>query len=203
MTLSNKSQNLSILQQFEPLARLTPGRLEELASLCIVESVSKDLDPMRMNTMSAQSVYLVQGKLGVRYADGSKAILRAGTDASHHPINGGRLHVQDTIALTPVEVIRIDTDLLDIMMTWDQLSNNKSNEINHTPKSKSNTNSVGRTTADWMADTTVFSANALQSGVFSHLPAANIEEMFKRMESISVLAEQVIIRQGAEGDIIT
>lgn len=79
---------------------------------------------MRMNTQLAQSVYLVNGDLGVCYIDGSKKVLRSGTDASHHPLNAGRLAIQDTIALTPVQIVRIDVDLLDIMMTWDQLSTN-------------------------------------------------------------------------------
>lgn len=51
-----------------------------------------------------------------------------------------------------------------------------------------------------MADTSVFSAAQLQNGVFSHLPAANIEEMFKRMTAMNMTAEQVLIKQGAEGD---
>jgi len=51
-----------------------------------------------------------------------------------------------------------------------------------------------------MNDTGVFSAFNLQSGVFSRLPTANIEEMFKRMTSIYVTADQVIIQQGGEGD---
>ncbi len=51
-----------------------------------------------------------------------------------------------------------------------------------------------------MADTSVFSASKLQTGVFSRLPSANIEEMFRRMAQLSVKAEQVIITQGAEGD---
>ena len=206
----NKKQNITTLQQLEPLARLTQSRLKELASLCVIESISQNLDPMRMNTQAAQSVYLVRGELGVRYTDGSKAILRAGTNASHHPVNAGRLQIQDTIALTPIEVVRIDTDLLDIMMTWDQLSSdqlssNESYDMQHSTKEKSASkqvtrNQAARTASDWMSDTSVFSAVKLKNGVFSQLPPANIEQMFQRMTHIFVTAGQVIIKQGAEGD---
>ncbi len=199
MATSNQNKNLSSLKQLEPLARLTPNRLNELASICIVEAISQDLDPMRMNTQFAQSVYLVRGELGIRYVDGSKAKLRAGSDVSRHPINSGRLQIKNTIALTPIEVVRIDTDLLDIMMTWDQLSNHNPSEVMHSPQKVSG-ETHQRTTADWLADTTVFSASALQSGVFSHFPPANIEEMFKRMVKVAVTAGQVMIKQGAEGD---
>jgi rhodanese-related sulfurtransferase len=46
----------------------------------------------------------------------------------------------------------------------------------------------------------VFSASKLQSGVFSRLPPANIEEMFRRLSEIPVKAGQTIITQGTEGD---
>ena len=109
--------------------RLTQSWLKELASLCVIESISQNLDPVRMNTQAAQSVYLVRGDLGVRYTDGSKAILRTGTNASHYPVNAGQLQIQDTIALSPIEVVRIDTDLLDIMMIWDQLSSGQLSRV--------------------------------------------------------------------------
>lgn len=40
----------------------------------------------------------------------------------------------------------------------------------------------------------------LQSGVFSRLPPAKVEAMFKRMSKISVTAGQVTMQQGGEGD---
>lgn len=88
----------------------------------------------------------------------------------------------------------MDTDLLDIMMTWDQLSTGDAKP--QQPESKPD----NRSTADWMHDTSVFSVEKLQKGTFSHLPAANVEEMFKRMTSLAVRAGQTIIQQGAEGD---
>ena len=119
--MSNISQ--SVLSQLEPISALSPGRLEELAGLCFIEKVSKDIDPMRMNVVkNAQAMYLLSGDLGLSYADGTKKILRGGSDAAKHAVDTGRTPLQATIALTDIEIVRIDLDLLDIMMTWDQLS---------------------------------------------------------------------------------
>ena len=65
------------LLRFEPIARLSPNRLDELAPLCIVEQVSKDLDPTRMNA-STQALYLLKGDLGIRYENGQKLSLQSG-----------------------------------------------------------------------------------------------------------------------------
>lgn len=195
----------SLLEQLEPIARLSAGRKKELAAICFIETVNKDIDPLRMNvTKAAQVLYLIKGDLGLRYDDENKSILRGGTDPAKHPINSNA-KIKDTIALTDIEILRIDMDLLDIMMTWDQLSNNE-----HLPKTAQekkaaklesiNKSKLARSAGDWMNDTGVFSAFNLQVGVFSQLPAANVEEMFKRMESISVSAGQVMIQQGSEGD---
>ncbi len=187
----------SLLAQLEPVSRLSAGRKQELAALCFTEKVNKELDPLRMNvTKATQAVYLLKGDLGLRYYDDSKAILRGGTAAAKHPLNANA-KIKDTIALTDIEIVRIDVDLLDIMMTWDQLSGGE----NLTQKSQEKTAAkLVRSTEDWMNDTGIFSAFSLQSGVFSHLPVANVEEMFKRMTSITVTAGQVMIQQGGEGD---
>lgn len=185
----------SLLAQLEPISMLSPGRLKELAGLCFIEQVSKNIDPFRMNVVkSAQAMYLIKGDLGLRFADGSKKILRGDSSAARHPIDSARLSLQDAIALTEIEIVRIDLDLLDIMMTWDQLSGYGA--VQKAPLQKE----VNGQKGTWMAKTSVFSASKLQTGVFSRLPPANIEEMFRRMSEIGVKAGQTIITQGAEGD---
>ena len=179
----------SILAQFEPIARLSPNRLTELAAVCFVNNISEDLDPTRMSSNGTQALYLVAGDLGIRYKNGNKLILRAGTDAAKHPIDTSRLQIKDTIALTPIEVVHIDVDLLDIMMTWDQLSGYPPAQTKQLKPS-----------SDWKLDAASFNAFKLQNGVFAKLPATNIEAMFERLELINVEAGQRIITQGQEGD---
>lgn len=192
------SPDIAQLMQLAPVAVLSPARIKELASLCFIEKVSRDIDPLRMNVMqtTAQSLYLLKGDLGLRFADGSKKILRGGTDAASHPVNDSRLQLLDTIAITDVDILRIDADLLDIMLTWDQLSGHEP----AAPKTQADGALAQRDAAGWMRETSTFSANKLQTGVFSRLPSANIEQMFKRMSSVPVKAGQIIITQGAEGD---
>lgn len=194
MQPDNLSDNLAIdvntLLRFEPIARLSPNRLEELASLCILEQVSKDLDPTRMN-VDTQALYLVKGDLGIRYQNGNKLILRAGTDAAKHPLDIERLKIKDTIALTDIEIVRIDLDLLDIMMTWDQLSGYPPAQAK--PK-------INGAQHHMQLDSASFHAFQIHNCIFNRLPPANIEAMFERMTIIEVEADQTIITQGQEGD---
>lgn len=188
----------STLFQLEPMCTLSTGRLKELSTLCFVETVSKDIDPFRMNLVkSAQAMYLLAGDLGLRLKDGTKQVLKGGSEAARHPIFPTRLALQDAIALTEIQIVRIDLDLLDIMMTWDQLAGLDNSAGQHQAAAGIDKK---RDAAAWMGDTSAFSVGKLQSGVFSRLPSANVEEMFRRMTHFSVKAGQVVIRQGAEGD---
>lgn len=195
MTITDKK----LLDNLEPVARLSSSRKQELADLCFIERVDKDIDPLRMNvTKAAQLIYLLKGDLGLRFNNGNQVILRGGSPAARHPLNNGR-KVKDTVALTDIEILRIDTDLLDIMMTWDQLSSVGLHQ-QADKKPVGVTNLYDKKPKDWMRETRVFSVSKLQNGVFSRLPAANIEQMFKRMTIIDATAGQVIIQQGVEGD---
>lgn len=190
------------IAHLEPLCLLSQGRQQEIAALCFPEKVSKDLDPFRMNVVkNAQALYLLKGELAVKLEGGKKLILRGGTDLARFPVGGGRLRVKTAIALSELEIVRIDVDLLDIMMTWDQLAGyEQSAPAAGSAAPGGSAADTLRGAGGWMRETSVFSAGKLQTGVFSRLPPSNIEEMFKRMVSVPVKAGQVVIMQGAEGD---
>jgi len=191
---------LTLLNTLEPIAKLSTGRKRELAGLCFVEKVSKGINPLRMNvTHAKQVVYLIKGELELQFVGGGKELLRATDPAAKHPVICDQ-NLAGSLACTEVEILRIDNDLLDIMMTWDQLSTADDVLKNLPPDHADNDGKRNRTAVEWMRDTEVFSVAKLQSGVFSKVPVANIEAMFQRMERISTVAGQVIIQQGAVGD---
>ena len=193
------SVDKSILAHLDPISSLSPKRLAELADLCFVETVSKDLDPFRMNVVkSSQALYLLKGELGLRFKNGDKKVLQGGSAEARQPVAGDGAGLKYAQALTSLEIVRIDTDLLDIMMTWDQLAGYEKS----VPKEFTRAQPIeqARGAADWMRETSAFAAGKLQSGVFSKLPPTNLDEMFRRMSSLPVKAGQTIIVQGAEGD---
>jgi rhodanese-related sulfurtransferase len=183
----------SLLTALEPIAALSPGRVSELAAMCLVETVSQGLNPFRMNVVqSEQLLYLLKGGLKLCYTDGYTETLYGGSDATRHPVVSDRAPLQKAAALTDIQILRIDSDLLDIMLTWDQLASYE--------KGACKSDQPDRNAGEWMDNTSVFSAESLKTGIFRALPPENVEEMFRRMERMSVKAGQVIIRQGDEGD---
>ncbi len=179
----------ALLANLAPISKLSQGRLDELADVVIIEKISKDLDPTRMSEQGMEALYLIKGDLGIRYENGKKLVLRGGSPAAKHPIDSEKLRIKDTIALTPIEVVRIDLDLLDIMLTWDQISGFASDD-----------SAVKIDTPRAHIDGETFNAFKLKNGIFSKVPPANIETLLKRLTSINVEAGQTIVTQGQEGD---
>ena len=109
------------LQHLVPLSTLSPASLDALADVLVIEQISRGFDPTKMRAHQMEVLYLISGDLGIRYQSGKKLILRGNTTAANNPINTVRLGIKDMIALTPIEIVRIDLDVLNVTQTWDQM----------------------------------------------------------------------------------
>ncbi len=184
--------NVQTLKALEPLSALSAQRLAELAGLCVVERVSKTLDPFRVKGVAGQLVFLLRGELALTLGNGSSAVVVGTTAEARHPL-GRKTPFASAKAITDIELVRIDEDLLDIMLTWDQLA--------------ADDRSGGRaaetgvpTMANWAILSGVFSINNLKSGAFAQLPTAHINEMLKRFQRVGAKRGQVVVREGEDGD---
>ncbi len=178
-----------VLKGLEPLGSLSESRLGELAALVFVEHVSKNLDPFRMQGVAGQSVYLLRGELALTLKDGSSTVVVGGTGEARYPL-GRKAPFAAAKAITDIDLVRIDDDLLDIMATWDQLGGGD----------RRATEQAAPTLGNWAILTGMFSVNNLRTGAFSQLPPAHIEALLKRFTRLPAKRGQAIIREGEVGD---
>ncbi|MFA5916176.1 MAG: cyclic nucleotide-binding domain-containing protein [Burkholderiales bacterium] len=184
--------SVEALRNLDPLASLSEVRLKELAELCCIEPVARGADPFHLRTIAGQSAYVVRGELALAYGQGSSEVVVGGSAEARGPL-GKRRAFTSARAVTEVELIRIDDDLLDIMLTWDQVAMQEqagSKQSAERPASG----------ADWGVMSGMFGINNLRFGAFSQLPPAHIDELLRRFERVEAKAGEVIIREGAEGD---
>jgi rhodanese-related sulfurtransferase len=187
--------DLEILKRLSPVAALSDSRLQELASLCYIERVSKNLNPFRMRGIAGQSVFLVRGELALnRGGSTSSEVLVGGTDEARYALGKRGAAFDSAKAITDIDLVRIDDDLLDIMVTWDQLAEGG------LTGSVDLQDAAAPSMANWSILSGMFSVNNLKFGAFSQLPAAHIDELLQRFQRFEVKRGQVIIREGAEGD---
>lgn len=178
------------LAALAPLAALPPERLAELAEVAFVERAPRGSDPLQGRSPQAQSLFLLQGELLLAFHGGGTQVLVGGTEDARLAVNRSRSRVLRTKAITDVDLLALDDELLDIIATWDQVASagGQGSPIARAMQSD----------ARLMAS--AFSLANLRAGAFAQLPAAHIDELFRRFERTPVQRGEALIREGDEGD---
>lgn len=189
----NDTLDIRVLAALEPISGFSPARLRELLDYCHIENVVPGQDPFRNRSLLGQSVYLVRGELELTYADGNKVTIRADSEWARHPIGKRQPDIVATNALSQVKLLRVDDDLLDRMVTWDQFASH--DDVKPRTDKGGSEAAVRR-----LLNSGMFSAENLSHGPFAHLPPANIGKLLNRVEAIAVWEKDVIVREGEEGD---
>ena len=175
------------LATLAPLAGLTPERLAELAQVAVVERVPRGSDPLKQRPKAAQSVFLLQGELLIAWQGGGTLVVVAGSEETRQALNRQERPIARTKAITDVDLLCIDDEVLDILSTWDQVA-------------AVGGEGEGARGPDARLITGAFSIGALRNGAFAQLPAAHIDELLKRFERVKTARGEVVIREGDEGD---
>lgn len=183
--------NADILARLEPIRGLSRRRLEELVALSRLEVHPVGSDPLAGRLGGMEFVYLLAGELKIVLLDGSMRLLVGGCDMANWPIGYKTVLPISSKAVTEVTLLRIEFDVLDIMMTWDELT--VAAESEPAPD-------ASREAPAWSTMTGAFSAQALTSSALAKLPPAHIHELLRRFERVPVARGEVIVREGDEGE---
>src|SRR5262249_3527326 len=84
--------------------------------------------------------------------------------------------------------LSIDSELLDVMITWDQTGQYEVSELQQHAEGQGDND-------DWMT-------TLLQTNAFHRIPPANIQAIFLRLQRVPFRAGDVVIKQGDEGDFV-
>jgi CRP-like cAMP-binding protein len=173
-----------LLRRFSPLDGLKRENVAALAKKMEVRILEGGKQLFREGDTDKRTYYLISGTLEMTDRGGNVRLLRAGTDEARNPV-APVLPRRCTIrAVDRVEYISVDTELLDVMLTWDQTGSYEVNELRSDDHGSSD---------DWMT-------TLLQTKAFHRIPPGNIQAIFMRMQQVHFNAGEVIIKQGDEGD---
>ena len=183
--------DINVLETLFPMANMSSLRMKELADLCFVEQSRAGADLLIAEDVAGQSVYLLDGEVEIFMLDGKSNRLQGGRAEAKYPLGTGS--VLSAKALTDVDLVRIDDDLLDIMATWDQLA---AASLRKAQPDEEASPSI----ENWVILSGMFGRGSIQFGAISKLPPAHIEDLLKRFKQLQVKRGETIIQEGAEGD---
>jgi CRP-like cAMP-binding protein len=176
--------DLKLLRSFSPLDGLKKENLLALSRKAALKELPAGRTLFREGDSDKRTYYLARGQLELRSGDAPVAIIKAGSLESRSPLAPGVPRRFSGRAITNIEYVSIDSDLLDVLITWDQTGSYEVEELSADNPGSSD---------DWM---TVL----LQTKAFHRIPPANLQAIFMRMERVSYKASEVVIKQGDEGD---
>lgn len=179
--------NNQVLRQFVPLNELTSDNLQSLAQKTPIETLSKGKALFKRGDSDNFSFYLLSGELLLLGEGSDKKSIRGGTAPTRFPLEHHRPRRYTAIAESDCHFFRVDNDMLDILLTWDQNAGMMVADLEAEEGGGDDDDS------DWMT-------MMLRSEIFHRIPPSNIQAVFMRMEPLPVVKGEVIIRQGADGD---
>ena len=167
------------LAALAPLGALPAERLRELAEVAALERAARGSDPLAAHRGAARSVFLLRGEVLLMFEGGGTLVVVGGTGDGRLPLNRRPTSVARARAISEAELIALDDDLLDILVTFGQVA-------------------AGETAV--RVARSIFSLANLRDGVFARLPPARIDELLSRFERVEAKRGEVVIREGEEGD---
>jgi len=174
----------ALLKSFVPPSALNAENFQELAGKSFVEDVAAGRTLFKQGDTDKKTIYLIEGEATLTTDSGESNTVTAGTEAGKHPLANFQPRRHTAVAKSACKITRVDSDLLDILMTWDQMSGIEVDEIQAEDEDEG---------GDWMT-------RILQSKAFLQVPPGNIQAMFMRIQEVAAKAGDVIIKQGDDGD---
>jgi CRP-like cAMP-binding protein len=174
----------AFLSAFSPLDGLKNENRRALARKTVLRELGQGRLLFKEGDTDKRTYYLATGLVELLSNGRIVGSIRGGTPDARHalaPILPRRCTAR--VASEKIEYLSIDSDLLDVLLTWDQTGQYEVGELK-----------AGNEAADdWMT-------MLLQSRAFHRIPPANLQAVFMRMQRMSYAAGDVIVRQGDEGD---
>ncbi|MBE9561174.1 MAG: cyclic nucleotide-binding domain-containing protein [Proteobacteria bacterium] len=178
--MSNKISFLA-LNNYQPLDTLTPENLKEIAEKLEVFEFKKGDNVFKEGDKDDHHLFLYKGNLDLIKVGKTLKTIEAGTADARLAIAHIFPRNFTCKASSDAVVFKVDADLLDLMLAWDQTGSFQVEELS------------GGDDDDWMT-------RILQTESFRRIPPANIQAIFTSLEDIDVNIGDSIIKQGDPGD---
>ncbi len=182
--MTDEQKIADLLRRFSPLDGLKRDNLMALAKKVQVRELSPGQLLFKEGDSEKRTIYIVDGVLELVDSGKTVGTVEGGSKLARSPVAPVLPRRVTAKARDRVQFLSIDSDLLDVMLTWDQTGTYEVSELQ---------GEQDEGNEDWMT-------MLLQAKAFHKIPPANIQAIFMRMQQIGYKAGDVVVKQGAEGD---
>jgi len=170
------------LNNFQPLDSLTPENLKEIAENLVVSDLKQGTAVFKEGDKETEHIFLYKGSVDLIKGGKTLKTITAQTADARSAIAHILPRNFTCNAASDAVIFKIDADMLDRMLAWDQTRSFQVDELSSSSEDD-----------DWMT-------RILQTEAFRRIPPANIQAIFTSLEDIDVNTGERIIKQGEPGD---
>jgi CRP-like cAMP-binding protein len=170
------------LNNYHPLDSLSPDNLKEIAQKLEVSELKKGDPVFKEGDKDDRHIFLHTGNIALIKSGKTLKTIEAGTADAKTAIAHIIPRNFSCTADSDVVIFRIDADLLDTLLAWNQTGSFRVEEL-----------SSSEDDDDWMM-------HLLKTESFRRIPPANIQAIFSSLEDLQVNVGEAIIKQDDPGD---
>ncbi|MGD8589640.1 MAG: cyclic nucleotide-binding domain-containing protein [Chromatiales bacterium] len=160
---------------------MTDTQLVHLQNQVVVERAKKGDYLFREGDTDHHNIYLLSGAVALLSGRKEMDVVTSGTETARFALAHQMPRKSSARAKCPVSFVRIDSRVLSDLLARHQSASYEVSETGDSSK------------GDWMEQ-------LIQSPIFQQMPPANLQRVMMSMNEMPVSAEEVIIREGDEGD---
>jgi CRP-like cAMP-binding protein/rhodanese-related sulfurtransferase len=183
--LDEQPVSIQLLRRFAPLEGLKRDNLAALAKKVNLQSLPAGRLLFKEGDADGRTIWLVSGRVEIQENGRTLATIAGGTPEAAAALCPGSPRRAAARALEDIEYVYIESDLLDVALTWDHTGTYEVAELQQ--------HFAVQSDDDWM---TIL----LKTKSFHRIPPANLQAIFQRLERVPYKAGDIVIRQGQEGD---
>jgi CRP-like cAMP-binding protein len=182
--------DFALLRSFSPLDGMKVETVNALTRKSTRRAAPRGRILFREGDKEKQTFYLISGTVQLMQEGEVTATLEGGSKEARKPMAHALPRAYSAVVTSErCEYLLIDSEFLDVMVTWDQSGAYHVSELGST----SDAEPLESSSDDWMT-------TLLQTKAFHKVPPANIQAIFLRLQRVDYRAGDVVIKQGDVGD---
>jgi hypothetical protein len=121
--------DVPLLQRFAPLDGMKKENQAALARKVSVRVLDAGRLLFKEGDTERRTIWLVSGSVELRAEERTVGVIKGGSPEARHPLGAKIPRPYSARALDDIEYVSIDSELLDVMITWDQTGSYEVSEL--------------------------------------------------------------------------
>ncbi len=181
--MANKLE-MAQLRSLSPLNSLKKNNLQAILNEIELLEANRGQALFKKGDTDKRAVYVLYGMIELKEGDKVVQTIAGGTEEARNPIAPILPRQLTAVAAGVVKYISIDSELLDVTLTWDQTGIYE----------------VGDFSTEQLKETGNWMAAFLNIKAFQKIPPANIQTIFMRLQQVNYKAGDIVVQQGNDGE---